>query len=106
MIGFPSISGAADYLNKAIQLIVPFAPGGGADITARFVADRVSSLLGQSVVAVNRAGGGGTIGPYSVLAEPPYGYIILVIHPPHISAPFLTKGITFNILEGFTTIVQ
>ncbi len=103
MLSLPNIPGAADYPTKPIQLIIPFAPGGGADITGRLVAEKVSSLLGQSVVAVNRAGGGGTIATYTVLAAPADGYTILVIQPPHISAPFLTKGVTFNILKDFTT---
>jgi len=103
MFSFPNILGAADYPTKPIQIIIPFAPGGGADITGRLVAEKISSLLGQSVVAMNRAGGGGTIATYTVLAAPPDGYTILVVQPPHISAPFLTKGITFNILKDFTT---
>jgi len=44
--------GAADYPSKAIQLIVPFPPGGGSDITARFINDRLSALFGQPVLVV------------------------------------------------------
>lgn len=99
-----NLSNAADYPAKPIQFIVPFAPGGGADILGRFVAEKVSPLLGQAVVAVNKTGGGGTIGTYVALAAPPDGYTILVIQPPLVAAPFLTKGITFSILKDFITI--
>lgn len=96
------LSNAADFPTKPIQLIVPFAPGGGADILGRFVAEKVSPLLGQPVVPVNKTGGGGTIGTYTVLGAPPDGYTILVIQPPQLTAPFLTKGITFNLVKDFT----
>jgi len=104
IIGFPNIMGAAEYPTRPIQMIVAFEPGGGADITGRLVAEKVSSLLKQSVVVVNKAGGGGTIGAYTVLGAPPDGYTILVISPNHIAAPFLTKGVTFDIMKDFTTL--
>lgn len=104
LISLSSPSNAIDYPTKSIQLIAPFAPGGGADILGRFVAEKISPLLGQPAVVVNKVGGGGVIGTYTVLAAPPDGYTILVIQPPLVTAPFLTKGITFNLLKDFTTI--
>jgi tripartite-type tricarboxylate transporter receptor subunit TctC len=53
---------AADYPSKPIKLIVPYAPGGGADAVARVVAQHVGDRLGQSVVVENRGGAGSIIG--------------------------------------------
>lgn len=50
------------YPNRPIQLIVPYAPGGGADLGARLIADRMAEFLGQPLVSVYKAGGGGTLG--------------------------------------------
>lgn len=67
---------AASYPNKSIRLIVPFSPGGGADIQARLVAQHLAVALGQPVVVDNRAGAGGMIG-YDVAAKAePNGYTI------------------------------
>lgn len=99
-----SISSAADYPTKSIQLMVAFPPGGGSDIVARQISPKLSDLLGQPVVVVNKTGGGGTIGTYSALATPPDGYTIFNPSPPMILAPLVTKGVTFNLLRDFTII--
>jgi tripartite-type tricarboxylate transporter receptor subunit TctC len=67
---------AQDYPNHPITLVVPFAPGGSTTIVARIVADKLSELLGQSIIVDNRAGAGGTIGTRAVAKSPPDGYTI------------------------------
>ncbi len=101
--GSPGLSEAAEYPTKPVQLVIPYAPGGGADLTGRFVADKVSGLLGKPIVPVNKVGGGGTIAAYSVLAAPPDGYTMLVFQPPQVAAQLTTKGVTFNLLKDFIT---
>ena len=69
---------AQAYPNKAIRIVVPFPPGGGADMTARPIAQKLSERWGQPVVIDNRGGASGMIGADIVAKAPPDGYTILV----------------------------
>jgi tripartite-type tricarboxylate transporter receptor subunit TctC len=71
---------AADYPSKPIRLVVPFAPGGGNDISARFVAQRMTEGFGSSAVVDNRPGAGSTLGTDLVAKAVPDGYTLLVTH--------------------------
>jgi tripartite-type tricarboxylate transporter receptor subunit TctC len=84
----------ADYPDKTIRLVVPFAPGGVTDTSGRVVADALAKRLGQSIVVENKAGASGNIGTQQVAASPPDGYTLvlgfdgtLVINP-HVFANF------------------
>ena len=71
---------AADkYPNKTVRLVVPFSPGGGNDIAARFVAQRLTEAFGESAVVDNRAGAGSTLGTDIVAKSAPDGYTLLVV---------------------------
>ena len=71
-------SWADAFPNRPIKLIVPFPPGGSTTIVARIIADKMSEVLGQSIVVDNRGGAGGTIGTRAVAKSPPDGYTILL----------------------------
>jgi tripartite-type tricarboxylate transporter receptor subunit TctC len=78
---------AQDYPVRPIKLIVPFAPGGGNDAIARFIARNLSSSLGQPVVVDNRAGAGGRTGVESGVKAEPDGYTLTLISNSYAANP-------------------
>ncbi|MGG5820246.1 Bug family tripartite tricarboxylate transporter substrate binding protein [Falsiroseomonas sp. HW251] len=66
------------YPNRPIRVIVPFAAGGGTDVSARIWAQRMSEILGQQLVIDNRGGSGGNLGAEQFVRTPPDGYTILL----------------------------
>ena len=66
----------ANYPNKTITLIVPFAAGGTTDVIGRVVAEGLQAVLGEPVVVENRAGAGGSIGTLAIVKADPDGYTI------------------------------
>jgi len=66
------------YPNRPIRFIVPLPPGGGADIVARTIAERLTKILGQQVLVDNRPGGGTVIGADLAAKAPPDGYTLLL----------------------------
>jgi len=85
------------FPSRPIHLIVNFAPGGTGDIVARLVGNRLSSVLGQSVVVENRPGAGGTLGARDVVGAEPDGYTLTVAQTPEIAInPFFMKGAGYD----------
>lgn len=72
------VGAQAPYPNRPIRLVVPFAPGGNADITARLFGDALAKRLGQQLVIENRGGAGGAIGSEAVSKATPDGYTLVV----------------------------
>ncbi len=69
---------AADYPDRAITLVIPFAAGGSTDVVGRIVAERMSADLGQQVIVQNVGGAGGSLGATQVAEADPDGYTILM----------------------------
>jgi tripartite-type tricarboxylate transporter receptor subunit TctC len=79
LAGQPAVAARAEgfYPTKTVKLVIPYPPGGGTDITGRAMAQRLSELLGQSVVIENKPGATGMIGAASVAKSAPDGYTVL-----------------------------
>jgi len=100
---FIPVAHGAEYPTKTIQIINPFPPGAITDISARLLSDKLSSLLGQAVVVVNKTGGGGAVGIKAVKDAPADGYTVLIAPPPIALIPLVRRGIGFA-LSDFTPI--
>src|SRR5713226_10330403 len=68
----------APYPNRTIKIVVGFAAGGGNDIIARIVGQKLQDGLGQTVIIENKVGAGGSLAALAVMAAPPDGYTLLV----------------------------
>src|SRR5436853_3288069 len=95
---------AAQYPTKPIHLIVPAAPGGGTDITARSFVPALQDSLGQPVVIENRGGAGGVIGTDVVAKAAPDGYTLLMVYVSHATNPTLVTKLPYDTLRDFAPI--
>ena len=100
----PAVSAhAQDYPNRPIKLIVPFAPGGGNDAIARFIARNLASSLGQPMVVDNRAGAGGRTGVESGVKAEADGYTLTLISNSYAANPSL-YAINFDPINDISAI--
>ena len=99
-------SHASDWPSRAITLVVPLAPGGSTDATARLLAENLRKELGQQVVVENRAGAGGNIGAASVAKADPDGYTILMGTNTLATNVSLYKDMGFNLREDLIPVSQ
>ncbi|WP_295852424.1 tripartite tricarboxylate transporter substrate binding protein [uncultured Xylophilus sp.] len=97
---------AADWPERAVTLVVPLAPGGSTDTTARLLAERLSKELGQPVVVDNRAGAGGNIGGAYVAKAPPDGYTLLFTTSTAATNVTLYKSMGFDLQKDLVPVSQ
>src|SRR5262245_47053263 len=98
--------GAQTYPSKLVRIVAPFPAGGPTDGAPRLIADRLSAVLGQTIVVENRPGGaGGTVGVKSVASADPDGYTILFTPPgPLVSAPAIFRNVGYDPAKAFAPI--
>ena len=94
----------ADFPDKPVTLVVPFAAGGPSDKIARDLAESLRKPLGQTVIVENAAGAGGTIGSAKVARAAPDGYTLLVHHIGMATAPALYRKLSYKVPEDFETL--
>jgi len=93
---------AQDWPNRPIKMLVGFAPGGGTDVVARLIAQKLTESLGQPVIVENRAGATGTIAAEAVARSAPDGYTILMGHVnSNAIAPMLFKKLAYDAVADF-----
>jgi tripartite-type tricarboxylate transporter receptor subunit TctC len=96
---------AQDFPSRAVRIVVPYAPSGNVDITARTLVPTFSEALGQQIIVENRAGAGGTIGTAAVAKSPADGYTLLLGSSGTVTAgPAVYKNLSFDPIRDFVAV--
>ena len=102
----PAQETAAQWPKRSIRIVSPWAAGGGTDIVARLVADRLRQELGVPVVVEARPGAAGNIGSELVARQPADGYTFLITSASFAIAPSLYKNLAYDPLKDFTAVTK
>ncbi len=95
---------AQGYPAKPIRIVVPYPPGGGTDVVARTVAQKMHEMLGQPAIVDNRAGANGIIGTDQVAKAPADGYTVLITIATHAINPTLYAKLPYDTLADFAPV--
>ena len=94
----------ANFPDKPIKLVVPFAAGGGVDTTARLLADFMSKDLGKRVIVENKPGAGTIVGTEAVARSAPDGYTLLMASPTFVINPSIHASLPFDTFKAFAPV--
>ena len=100
----PGYAFALDYPTRPARVIVPFPPGGGADITARLIAQWLSDHLGQAFIIENKPGAGSNLGTEVVVTAAPDGYTLLLINAGNAINATLYQHLSFDFIRDIEPI--
>jgi tripartite-type tricarboxylate transporter receptor subunit TctC len=104
-LGFSSAADAQNYPVKPIRLVVPFAPGGPADVIGRIIGQQLNVILGQSLVIENRGGAGGTIGARFAAMTDPDGYTLMFANTSTMSInPAVYRRLDYDPAKAFAPV--
>jgi tripartite-type tricarboxylate transporter receptor subunit TctC len=96
---------AQAYPSRPVRLIVPFPPGGGAEISARLIGQWVSERLGQPFIIDNRPGAGTNIGTEAVVRAPPDGHTLLLVNAANAINATLYDKLSFNFIRDIAPVI-
>src|SRR5262245_35597942 len=99
-----SLPAAAQYPTKPVRMLVGFTPGGGVDITARLVSQKLTERWGKAVIVENRPGAAGNIAAEVVAKSAPDGATLLMAFSSHASNAALYPSLPFDIAKDFSGI--
>ena len=101
-----SLAFAQAWPSRPIRMVVPFAPGGSTDLTARVMAENLRPVLGQTIVIDNRPGAAGTIAGDIVAKAPPNGYTFLVASATLLANQSLYKNLPYNFITDLAPVIE
>ena len=106
-LALPTVARAQGFPSRPLRLLVPFPPGGAADLTARLLGEQMTPLLGQPVIIENRPGAGGSIGGSAVVQAPPDGYTLMLSNSTPVSiGPFALEKQPYDPVNDLTHIAS
>jgi tripartite-type tricarboxylate transporter receptor subunit TctC len=110
-IAFLAIAAAASaqetYPNRPVKIVAPQAPGGGVDLVARIIAERLRVAMGQPFVVENQAGAGGQIATQMVARAQPDGYTLMIGYvATHATNPAVKRNLGYDAVKDFTPIAM
>ncbi len=106
LLSFSGLARAQAYPTKPIRLVVPFAAGGGGDVLARILSDKLKNRLNQPVVVDNRPGASGIIGSDIVAKAPADGYTLLLNTPNLIMTKFMTPKLPYEPMTDLVPVAE
>src|SRR5947209_13377312 len=106
LAAFVTSAHAQSFPSKSLRIIVPFPPGGAADITSRLLGEHMAKGLGQPVIAENRPGAGAVIGYELAARAPGDGHTLLVVFPSFVINPAVKQGLKYDPLKDFKAVGQ
>ncbi|MDB5811491.1 MAG: hypothetical protein JWN94_3613 [Betaproteobacteria bacterium] len=102
----PALASGAQYPEKSVRVIVGLAAGGGTDISARVLTQKLSETLGQSFIVDNRPGAGSMLGLELAAKSPPDGYTLIMVSPEFAVNPSLQSKVPYDAVRDFAPIAQ
>lgn len=106
-LAFSPFLHAQSWPDKPVRLVAPYPPGGQTDLVSRFLAERLSPVLGQSVIVENKAGAQGIVGLEAVKVSPPDGYTFVYVNVSNISInPHVHAKLPYDGLRDFAPVSQ